>query len=95
MQISPDAPRATYARTDVEIQERLDGSIVVVHEGRTLASKPAPPEPVTLRARKGRRSNGAGAQPRPQAKPRAGSWEARPRPPLEETRTDIVIEQLP
>ena len=69
MQIQPDAPRATYARADVEIQERLDGSIVVVHEGRTLASKPAPPEPVTLRARKGRRSNGAGAQPRPQPSP--------------------------
>ena len=42
----------------VEVQERLDGSIVVTHHGRTLAAKPAPPEPVTLRARSTRRSNG-------------------------------------
>ncbi len=58
MQIMPDGHRASYARAEVEVQERLDGSIVVAYQGRTLAAEPAPPEPVTLRARGGRRSNG-------------------------------------
>ena len=44
IQILPDAYRATYARAHVEVQERLDGSIVVTHQGRTLAAEPAPVE---------------------------------------------------
>ena len=43
LQILPDVNRASYARAKVEVQERLDGSIVVVHQGRTLAVEPAPP----------------------------------------------------
>ena len=58
LQLLPDTHRFSYARANVEVQERLDGSLVVVHQGRTLASEPAPPAPVTLRARNGRRSNG-------------------------------------
>ena len=58
MQLLPDDHRASYARADVEVQERLDGSIVVAHQGRTLAVEPAPDGPVELRARSGRRSNG-------------------------------------
>jgi hypothetical protein len=58
LQILPDVNRASYARAKVEVQERLDGSIVVVHQGRTLAVEPAPDGPVELRARSGRRSNG-------------------------------------
>ena len=58
IQLLPDGYRASYARAEVEVQERLDGSIVVAYQGRTLASQPASPEPVTLRARSGRRSNG-------------------------------------
>ena len=58
LQVLPDGFRASYARARVEVQERLDGSIVVVHQGRTVASAPAPDEPVVLRARQGRRSNG-------------------------------------
>ena len=53
--------RTSYARTRVEVQERLDGSIVVVHQGRTVATEPAPAGPVALRARTGRRSNGPAA----------------------------------
>ena len=58
IQILSDDHRASYARATVEVQERLDGSIVMTYHGRTLAAKPAPPEPVTLRARSTRRSNG-------------------------------------
>ena len=58
IQILPDAYRAIYARAHVEVQERLDGSIVVTHQGRTLAAEPAPVGPVELRARSGRRSSG-------------------------------------
>ncbi len=58
LQLLPDGLRASYARARVEVQERLDGSIAVVHRGRTVATKPAPAEPVVLRARSGRRPNG-------------------------------------
>ena len=58
IQILPDDHRASYARAKVEVQERLDGSIVVAYRGRTLAAEPAATEPVTLRARSGRRANG-------------------------------------
>ena len=58
LQILPDGYRASYARAKVEVQERLDGSIVVVYQGKTLAAEPAPHGPVILRARNGRRSNG-------------------------------------
>ena len=58
LQLLADDYRASYARANVEVQERLDGSLVVVHQGKTLVAEPAPPIPVTLRARSGRRSNG-------------------------------------
>ena len=58
LQILADDLRASYARAKVEVQERLDGSIVVAYRGRTLAAEPAATEPVTLRARSGRRSSG-------------------------------------
>ena len=69
LQLLPGEYRASYARAKVEVQERLDGSLVVVHQGKTLAAVPAPPTPVTIRARNGRRSNGLitvnGASPHP------------------------------
>lgn len=58
LHLLPDEYRASYARANVEVQERLDGSLVVVYQGKTLAAEPAPSVPVTLRARNGRRSNG-------------------------------------
>jgi len=61
LQLLPDAHRASYARATVEVQERLDGSLAVVHAGKTIGSQPAPPMPVTLRARNGRRANGTAA----------------------------------
>ena len=38
----PTAHRASYARATVEVQERLDGSLVAVHAGKTIGSQPAP-----------------------------------------------------
>ena len=43
LQLLPGEYRASYARAKVEVQERLDGSLVVVHQGKTLAAVPAPP----------------------------------------------------
>ena len=57
IQLLADGLRASYARAKVEVQERLDGSTVVVHQGRTLAAEPAPHGSVILRARNGRRPN--------------------------------------
>ncbi len=53
LQLLPGSDRYSYARARVEIQERLDGSLVVVYQGRVIASREAPPLPATLRARKG------------------------------------------
>ena len=58
IQLMSDEYRASYARATVEVQERIDGSIVVAYQGRTLAAEPAPPGPVEIRARSGRRPNG-------------------------------------
>jgi transposase len=54
LQIQPDPQRASYARARVSVQERLDGSLAVVYQGRTLVSQPAPLETPALRARAGR-----------------------------------------
>lgn len=56
IQLLPGWDRPSYAHARVEIQERLDGSLVVAYHGQALASQEAPPHPVTLRARKGTRS---------------------------------------
>jgi transposase len=55
LQLLPGLDRLSYARARVEVQERLDGSLAVSYQGKTIASKGAPPGPVTLRARKGAR----------------------------------------
>ncbi len=74
LQLLPGVDRSSYVRARVDVQERLDGSLVVCYQGRVIASREAPPEPVTLRARKGAR----GAPPAPQqAAPSSGD-----RPPL-------------
>lgn len=55
LQLLPGHDRLSYAHARVEIQERLDGSLVVSYQGQTLASTEAPTHPATLRARKGAR----------------------------------------
>jgi hypothetical protein len=38
----PDKERRSYARAQVEVHERLDGSLAVYYAGRRLACTPAP-----------------------------------------------------
>jgi hypothetical protein len=52
LQLLPGPDRCSYARARVQIQERLDGSLVVIYQGNLIASREAPPHPATLRARK-------------------------------------------
>jgi hypothetical protein len=59
LQLEAGPDRASYARARVEIQERLDGSLVVTYQGRVIASRAAPPLPAVLRARKNSRGLGA------------------------------------
>jgi len=51
LQIMPTNGRSSYARTRVEVHERMDGSLAVYYQGQCLATKPAPPEAPVLRAR--------------------------------------------
>ncbi len=53
LQLLPGPRRSSYARVRVEIQERLDGSVVVAYQGKVIATTEAPPLPAVLRARKG------------------------------------------
>lgn len=50
------AGRRSLARARVEVQERLDGSLLVLAHGEPVASVEAPAGPLTLRARSGPRS---------------------------------------
>ena len=54
LQVLPGLRRRSYARARVEVHERLDGSLVVYHQGTQIATQPAPQEAPTLRARRGR-----------------------------------------
>ncbi len=56
LQLLPDLDKLSYARARVDVQERLDGSLVVTYQGKVIATQEAPPQPVVLRARKGDRS---------------------------------------
>jgi transposase len=52
IQIEPDRHRVSYARTRVEVHERMDGSLGVYYRGRCLATTAAPAEAPVLRVRK-------------------------------------------
>jgi len=51
LQIMPTNGRLSYARTRVEVHERMDGSLAVYYQGRCLATKAAPSEAPVLRVR--------------------------------------------
>ena len=51
LQLFPDMDRTSYARARVEIQERLDGSLVVCYRGKVLTPVEAPPLATELRGR--------------------------------------------
>ena len=51
LQLFPDMDRTSYAKARVEIQERLDGSLVVCCRGKVLTPVEAPPLAAELRGR--------------------------------------------
>ncbi len=58
LQILPDAHRTSYAKSRVDVHERLDGTLAVVYQGRTLTTHPLPGSlsaPLPLRVRTGHR----------------------------------------
>jgi transposase len=55
LQLLESSQRSSYTHAKVEVQERLDGSLVILYQGNILATKEAPPHAVTLRARNGKR----------------------------------------
>jgi hypothetical protein len=69
LQLLPGLERRSYAHARVEVQERLDGSLVVSYEEQAIATRQAPPHPVTLCARKAdrRTCTGHSKDPLPQA----------------------------
>ena len=50
LQLFPDGDRSSYAGTLVEVQERLDGRVLVSYRGKLLTPQDAPPLAATLRA---------------------------------------------
>jgi len=64
LQVPPGPHRRSYARCRVEVQERLDGELVVVYEGRVIARQPAQTT-APVRARKRHRGRELPADPRP------------------------------
>lgn len=55
LQLEPGPGGRSYARARVEVHERMDGSLGVYHQGRLVASRPAPPEAPVLRVEHNRR----------------------------------------
>lgn len=55
LQLRPGKARVSYANAEVEVQERLDGSLHVIYQDEVVAHQAAPLEAPLLRARHGRR----------------------------------------
>lgn len=53
LQLLPGQDRPTYTGVRAEIQERLDGKLVVCYQDRVIPTREAPPRPGTLRASNG------------------------------------------
>ena len=53
LQILPSPQRQSYARCRVEVQARLDNTLVVFYEGQALKTRPAPLEATKLRTKTG------------------------------------------
>ena len=63
LQLLPDPHRASYARARVEVQQRLDGELIVSYQDRVLLTGEAAPGTVSLRAAnkpQGKRNNDTG-----------------------------------
>jgi hypothetical protein len=51
LQLLPARDRLSFARAHVEVHQRLDGSLAVVHHGQLLLHVPAPPDAPPMRTR--------------------------------------------
>jgi transposase len=51
LQLFPETERKSYARARVEVEERLDGRLLVSYQGKILTPSEAPPLAVSLRTR--------------------------------------------
>jgi len=88
LQLLPGPCRQSYARAQVEVQERLDGSLTVYYQGVCLATAPAPPTAPVLRARSVRRvstalplRNAEAERGTPPPRPlRTAAWTGKPPP---------------
>ena len=57
LQLLPSIERPSYAGVQVEVQEQLDGQLVVRYKDRTIPTQEAPPRPGVLRALNGARGH--------------------------------------
>ena len=73
VQLLPGRDRLSYAKTRVEVHERMDGALAVYYRGRRLITTVAPVEAPILRARDGRL--GITKPPVPEAGQQPLSWE--------------------
>lgn len=87
LQLLPEKPRRSYARAQVEVHERLDGSLAVCYAGRCLLITTAPEEAPLLRARHGRRGS---AQAVSSIQPSPASGESLPQAPQGEGEKAIA-----
>lgn len=58
LQLLPSMERPSYAGVQVEVQERLDGHLVVRYRNRTIPTQEAPPRPGVLRTLNGAHVHG-------------------------------------
>jgi transposase len=85
LQLLPGKQRRSYARAQVEVHERLDGSLAVCYAGTCLATTAAPKEAPVLRARPGRRAGGQAVSNIPSSPSLMGSLTQTPGGESEET----------
>jgi len=79
LQLFPDADKVSYAGARVEIQERLDGSILACYKGKILTPQDAPPLAATLRAKAKETPDypALWKEPPPPKPPRVRKWRKR------------------
>jgi transposase len=80
LQLLPNPHRASYARARVEVQQRLDGELIVTYQDRVILTEQAAPGTVSLRAHNQPQSNGSQDTGRDKAPAGALSLPRRPAP---------------
>lgn len=81
LQLLPNRERISYAKAQVAVHERLDGSLAVYLGDTLVASQPAPPEAPVLRARGGRLGTQPTTAPTPPAPAVPAGADPAPRSP--------------